>query len=154
MLDENLQHAARLLGIDPNTLPPIVIQERIVDSDNSEEPPVENDDLTDEEYGLLIPFLPAEPKHYGAITNRQVLRALLWAQARARPLTHAPRSCGTSEAVRKRMQRWSEQGVGQALLRSIDGLSLRPNVKSSIKRLAGDLARRGDRIRKVRESLR
>src|SRR5688572_4139018 len=99
MFDETLPDVARLLGIDPSTLPPMVVREQILDYDVGEEPPIEDNDLTDEEYVLLVPFLPAEPKHDTKMSNQQVLRALLWAQARARPLTHAPRAYGTSEAV-------------------------------------------------------
>ena len=154
MLDETLHDVARLLGINPSTLPSPIVREQVVDCDIGEELLIQSIDLTEEEYALLVPFLPAEPKHCAAITNQQVLRALLWAQAKARPLTHAPRAYGTSEAVRKRAERWALLGVGEALLQVIDSLSLRPNIESAIKRLASDLARRGDRIRKAREKLR
>jgi len=150
MLDENLYDVARLLGIDPTTLAPMVIPEPVANSDAGDEPLVENNDLTVDEYALLMPFLPAEPKHGAAISNQLVLRALLWSQVRTRPLTHVPSSYGTAEAVRKRAERWAVLGVGGPLLQAIDGLSLRPDIKSAIKRLASDLVRRGDRIRRAR----
>lgn len=152
MISEQIQTAARLLGICPKTLPQMTGEEQALVPKTSEERPSNDMDLTDDEYLEIAPFLPGEPRQVGAIPNRIIFNALLHLQISARPFTHLPQSFGSREAIRKRIQRWSELQVGEALLQALDGLALRPKINSTIKRCACDLALRGEKIRKSRES--
>ena len=155
MLQENSHDWAVLLGISPATMPPIpAVHESAslivaIDKSTTDAPA-----LADQEFNLLVPFLPPEPKQGFALSNRQVLNALLWAAATGRPLTNLPHSYGTHGSVRKRCERWALLGVGEKLLHAIDGLPLGHTVKAIIKPCAASLERRRVRIEKLRASLR
>lgn len=47
-------------------------------------------DLLVAEFVALAPFLPKEPRQAGAITNKAVFDALLWAQRSGKKLTQLP----------------------------------------------------------------
>jgi len=150
-MSENMNDWALVLGIDPRTLPPPPVSNPAVGSgiiNNKSGPEV----LLEEEFRELTPFLPPEPRSARALTNLQVLNAILWCDSTGRALTHLPISYGNSDAVRKRQERWALAAVGERLLQAMDELPLRPSIKAAIRRCAASMARRGDNIRKARVS--
>ena len=154
MIDDDSNAWALVLGIDPRTLPPMPKPGPIIVEDINENKCSLALELAAGEFRELMPFLPPEPRSAAAITNLQVLNALLWSQLTGRALTNLPGSYGSSEAVRKRAQRWSLAKVGEAILDAIDGLTLRPNMKVAVRKCAAGLAQRGERIKRSRTRVR
>ena len=152
MFDREIAEFAELLGIDPETLPDIqVIPETKVTVANRYEIEAETAALTDEEFELLEPFLPPDPVMEGALRNREVIGALLWAQATGRALTHLPSRYGrSSEAVRKRAERLAIAEVWDRLLGVLDDMQLGEALRAELRSLCTMQARRGLRIRQSR----
>ena len=147
-MDQNteLHAAAALLGIDLATLPSAV-----GDGARAAEPvpsvPDPKADLTDEEALALAPYLPG---------NRgsdpvDVLNALIWAERTRRPLTHLPARFGTSEAVRKRCERWALNGTWAELAEALVGLdALGVKRRAELLTIARREMARGERIKRGR----
>ncbi len=151
MFDLEIRDFALLLGIDPKTLPDIqAVSEAKVTVANRCEMETETATLTDAEYEMLEPFLPPDPIVEGALKNREVIGALLWAQATGRPLTHLPPRYGNSEVVRKRAERLSISGIWDRLLGELDDMQLGEGRRAELRALCMKQARRGERIRRSR----
>lgn len=141
------EQIAEALGIDVNTLPD---PNRVPNRQVAESKSFTNSDLTDEEFEVLRPALPPEPRQRNAISNRMVIDALLWLQATGKRLTQLPERYGTSEAVRKRSERWAVNGAWEQLIVGIGNLELSEPRRTAIKRIGEQEAKRGKRIRKSR----
>lgn len=146
LTDDQIQFAAEALGIDPTTLP----GKHEVQAPKPSPNHLTHEDLTDEEWNTLSPLLPAEPRQRNAISNRQVLDALLWLHETRRAMTQLPERYGTSEAVRKRSERWAVAGVWQELTSALGTLVLPESRIRALRRIGEHEARRGQRIRKSR----
>lgn len=144
--DNHIQLAAEALGLDPSTLP----SKHVIQAPKPSPTHLTHEDLTDEEWNALSTHLPDEPRQRNAISNRQVLNALLWLHETRRAMTQLPERYGTSEAVRKRSERWAVAGVWQDLTLKIDGLELSESRSRALRRIGEQEARRGKRIRKSR----
>ncbi len=152
MLHENLDHIALLLGIDPTTLPSGPFQPRNFPENAVPDGMTEIQDLSDEEFGLLQPHLAPEPRNSEAISNGEVLNALLWCRATRRALTHLPARYGSAEAIRKRAERWAIAGVWDRLGDALAGLDLSERRRAELRRLCDAYGRRGERIRRDRRA--
>jgi transposase len=150
-MTENLILVARYLGIDPRTLPdgeePLGSKLTV---DGRREYEAEEAALTDAEYEMLEPHLPPDPRIEGMLKNKEVLSALIWAQATGRALTHMPSRYGSSEAVRKRAERWAVAGVWDRLSDAIPRLELPQRIRLAMVALSSKYRMRGDRIRNRR----
>lgn len=154
MFDRTTVHFAELLGIDPKTLPDIpAVSETKVTIPEWREMEAETAALTDAEYEMLEPFLPPDPIMEGALKNREVIGALLWAQATGRPLTHLPPRYGNSEVVRKRGERLAISGIWDRLLGELDDMQLGEPRRAELRSLCTTQAKRGERIRRRRGAL-
>jgi len=142
---------ASCLGIDPKTLPdgeaPLGAKLTL---DGRREFEAEEAALTDAEYEMLEPHLPPDPRIEGRLKNREVLSALIWAQSTGRALTHLPSRYVSSEAVRKRAERWAVAGVWDRLSDAIPTLDLSQRRSLALHSLCLSYRRRGDRIRSRR----
>ena len=94
--------------------------------------------------------MPQEPRQAGAIGNKTVLDALLWAARNRKNLTQLPSRYGTAEAVRKRAERWAVAGVWDRVLHALDSADISLVQKEAVRKIARTHARRGDRILKIR----
>lgn len=108
------------------------------------------DDLTDTEFALIASALPPEPRQRGAVSNRQVLNALLWVHRTGKRLTQLPACLGTAEAVRKRAERWATAGVWDRLIAGLGEWKASAIRREAIRRIAEGYAQRGSRIRQGR----
>lgn len=79
---------------------------------------MERGDLTDEEWALIGPLLPAERGRSGrpATDNRRVLDGMLWVMRTGAPWRDLPERYGRWNSVFRRFSRWSEAGLFDALL--------------------------------------
>ena len=79
---------------------------------------MERGELTDDEWELIGPLLPAERGRSGrpAADNRQVLNGILWIMRTGAPWRDLPERYGRWNSVFRRFSRWSEAGVFDALL--------------------------------------
>lgn len=142
--------AAEALGIDAATLPkpdapsPVNIAPATIQKTDG--------DLSLLEAEVIRPLLPPEPRQEGSLPNVAILNGLLWAQRTGRKLTQLPARYGKSDALRKRVERWSVAGVWDRLLSELDHLTLSAGTRAAIRKLALAHARRGERIRKFREA--
>lgn len=152
MSNPEIRDFALRLGIDQKTLPDIqAVSEARVTVANRYEIEAETAALTDVEYEKIEPFLPPDPVMEGALKNREVVGALLWAQATGRALTHLPARYGrSSEAIRKRAERLAIAGVWDRLLGELDDMQLGAGRKAELRSLCMKQARRGQRIRQSR----
>lgn len=150
-MTENLNLVARYLGIDPKTLPdgeaPLEAKLAI---EGRREYEAEETALTDAEYEMLEPHLPPDPRIEGALKNRDVLSALIWAHATGRALTHLPSPYGSSDAVRKRAERWAVARVWDRLSDAIPTLDLSTRRRLALQSVCLAQKRRGARIRDQR----
>lgn len=144
--DNHIQLAAEALGLDPSTLP----SEHDVQPPRPPQEHLSHEDLTDEEWNALSHLLPDEPRQRNAISNRQVIDALLWLHETRRAMTQLPERYGTSEAVRKRSERWAVAGVWQELTSALGTIALPESRLRALRRISEQEARRGKRIRKSR----
>jgi transposase len=151
MVETNIGEFALLLGIDPKTLPdveaPLAAKTTVGGRGEFD---AEEADLTDAEYEMLKPHLPPDPVIEGALQNREVLGALIWAQATGRALTHLPPRYVSSEAVRKRAERWAVAGVWDRLSDAIPTLDLSARRRLTLQSVCLVQRRRGERIRDKR----
>ena len=148
---EQRDEFARVLGVEPWTIP------TADDLQASKPTPLQTDqltskDLSDDEFAILEPALPSEPRQRSAISNRTVIDALLWQHKTGKRMTQLPECYGTSEAVRKRSERWAVSGCWDALIAELDALGLPEARSKALRRIAENEARRGQRIRKKRRS--
>lgn len=97
--------------------------------------------LSDDEWALIAPHLPAEPPQANAMANRAFLDAVLVAVARGAWTDHRNRGA-SSDAVRRRFGRWAQQGVWQRLATA--DLALAPARKAEF----ANLARRAAMLRR------
>ena len=143
--DEDIA-AFAALGINPDTLPlflasepaPLASKDRI-------------NDLSDAEYAILRQHLPPEPHSDGSKSNKNVLDALLWCQVNGgKKMTQIPARYATSEAIRKRAERWCTLGTWDRMLAALDNMDLSETRRSDLRKLAVEQIRRGDRIRAYR----
>jgi hypothetical protein len=103
-------------------------------------------DLSDEEFGILRPYLPREPLQRGCIANKQVLDALIWASRTRRAASQVPVQYGTREAFRKRSERWGVSGVWADVLCALNTLNLTDDRRAELRAIAEREDRRGKRI--------
>jgi transposase len=89
--------------------------------------------LSDSEWDLIAPHLPAEPTQANAMINRAFIDAVLIAMARGAWTDHRKRGA-SSDAVRRRFGRWAHQGVWQRL--AVADLALDPARKAELATLA------------------
>ena len=151
MFDREIAEFAQLLGIDPKTLPEIrAVSEAKLTIPERREMEAETATLTDAEFEMLDPHLPPNRGLEGAMTSREILDALLWAQATGRPLTHLPSTYGNPEIVRKRAERFSIAGIWDRLLGELDDMQLGEGRRAELRSLCMKQARRGQRIRQSR----
>ena len=80
--------------------------------------------LSDEDWGLIAPLLPAEGPQANTMPNRQFLDAVLAAMRRGGAWTSRHTPAAEIEAVRRRFGRWAHQGVFQRLAAALPGLAL------------------------------
>lgn len=154
MLNENMISAALILGIDPATLPnrdnrrstcaETATRERLVAA---------HEDLTDEEFGLIQPHLPPEPRSAESIPNRKVVNGLLWSRSERHALTRVPARYGSAEAIRKRAERWAIAGVWDRLDSGLADLDLAEHRRAELRRLCVAYRRKGERIRNDRRAV-
>lgn len=150
---EEALDAFKALGIAPKTLPHCVERaEPVCEPD----PPERNySELSDDEAEVIIPFLPAESRQSGSVSNRVVIDALLWVRQSGKKLTHLPARFGvTPEAVRKRRERWSLAGAWDRLLDQLETLQLSEPRRVQLRAICIEQVRRGARIRRERSSAR
>lgn len=79
-------------------------------------------ELTDEEYGLLKPLLPAErPNRKGRpwMPHRQVLNGIFWILRTGAPWRDMPERYGKWQTVYDRFSRWRREGLVQRLLQTL-----------------------------------
>lgn len=151
-MSENLNLAARYLGIDPGTLAPL----KLAKSERRRESVTVNcsasdSDLSDAEFEMLRAFFPPEPFGENALPNSVVLNALLWSRRASRKLTQLPaRYGGSPDAVRKRCQRWAVARIWERVLSELESVQLGESRRAELRSLCLVQARRGERIRRSR----
>lgn len=150
MYDKKLILVADLLGVNVSTLPSGEFEGRVRRGEVLQEVIGDNGDLSDEEFAVVEPLLAAEPKSADAISNRNVLNALLWQRSQNRPFTHIPPRYGSAEAIRKRMERFAVSGVWDRLGDALADLQLTDLRRAALQKLCVAQGRRGDRIRNSR----
>jgi transposase len=155
MLQKNISEIARALGIDPKTLPAAASLSGVINALESRSDIIfEETDLTDDEYDVMAPHLPPDPRGEGNLSNRTVLDALIWVQARGRALTHLPDKYGKSDSIRKRGERWAVSRVWNNLFDALADLNLPERRRVELRRLCLAYIGRGERIRRGRLRLR
>ena len=80
--------------------------------------------LTDEEYALIEPLLPAED-HGGQrgrpfLPHRAVLEAIFWIHRTGAPWRDLPEEFGNCSTVYERFRRWREQGLFAKILAALE----------------------------------
>ncbi len=80
-------------------------------------------ELTDEEFELLLPLLPAErpnkPGHPYR-SHRQVLNGMFWILRTGAPWRDLPPRYGPWNTVYDRFRRWKKQGLWQQILDALE----------------------------------
>ena len=90
--------------------------------------------LTDAEWAILAPLLPAEPPQAEALDNRAVLDKVIWVIAKGRRWTALATA---HEAVRRKFGRWAHAGVWQQLYADAAGIgALHPQRLLRLQRIA------------------
>jgi transposase len=147
---EEALDAFKALGIAPKTLPHCVERaEPVYEPD----PPERNySELSDEEAEVIMPFLPAESRQSGSVSNRVVIDALLWVRQSGKRFTQLPAVFGSPDSVRKRAQRWAIAHVWDGLLAQLETLQLSEPRRAQLRAICIEQAKRGDRIRRERAS--
>jgi transposase len=79
------------------------------------------DELSEVEWALVAPFLPAERGRVGRPShdNRRVLNGILWVVRSGARWIDVPERYGRWNSVYRRFRRWSQAGVFQALLETL-----------------------------------
>lgn len=129
------------LGIDPATVPwPTGNGEQ---KRSEVEPPTNSEQvrLSDTEWKLVAPFLPAEAPQAKTMSTRDFLEAVLAAMRRGGAWVSRSTPAAEVEAVRRRFGRWAHQGVFQGLAEALPSLALSPESKRLLA-LAGERAAR------------
>ena len=149
---KNYDSFARILGLDPSTLP---VPDDAPPIDlvpcNGNSLHLKHQDLSDVEFDNIAPILPSEPRILGAMSNRTFIDALLWCQSSGRALTELPERYGKShDAVRKKAQRWAVAGAWDRIVCHLDDVSLSERRRAELRRLGGCYAKRGELIRRDR----
>lgn len=152
MLENDRVMVAQLLGINPATLPswdaPISEPAEKITQEGAM---ASHADLTDEEFSLLLPHLPPEPRREGAVSNRNVLDGLLWSRAARRALTNMPGKYSSSpDLIRKRAERWAINGAWDNLRSALPALDLSERRNTELNSLCLAYGKRGERIRRDR----
>jgi transposase len=136
--------AAIRMGMPASTLP------SYVDEELCQAAAAYIGDLYDEEFALLQPSFPPEPRQHHYTTNRRVLDALIWLHRSGRRQTQLPECYGSLDTIRKRNERWAVAGVYDGLLRVLPTLGLSDERASELSMIATQEGKRGERIRSFR----
>lgn len=142
--------AALALGIDPMLVPERDAPSRSVSDVVTSRVPDPQADLTEKEALEVAKVLPPEPRIACAISNIQVVNALIWIERTGRPLTHLPERFGSYEAVRKRAERWAVAGVWDVFSNKLNGLEVASERRFELGSIASKQIARGKRIRRSR----
>ena len=90
--------------------------------------------LNDTEWALIKPHVPADAAQAKAMSNRELIEAVLWALAGRKAGRRSPeiaaRPCG------KRSARWAHAGFWQRLYESVRGQGLAPAREAQLGRIA------------------
>lgn len=81
------------------------------------------DELTEAEWALIAPLLPAERGRIGRPShdNRRVLNGILWTVRSGARWVDVPERYGRWNSIYRRFRRWSQTGVFEALLETLAG---------------------------------
>ena len=93
------------LGITLDTLPACALETDVETDTSAHAGRDDRSDLSEAEFELLRPVLPAEPSCQTALSNKTVVDALVWCLQTGRRMTQLPARYGSAEAVRKRAER-------------------------------------------------
>ena len=138
---ELLAAACAALGVDFSTLPRS-LREPTSQVANAL-PPAIPLALSDEEWGILVEHLPAEPAQADALGNRAFVDAVLWTVIKGKSWTHLGQI--SHEAVRRKFGRWANDGIWQHLYEAVVVQSeLCPERLAQLQRIA----ERAERLRK------
>ena len=121
------------LGIAMETLPRHL---RAPAADDAAQPRAEDIPLalTDAEWAILSPLLPAEPPQAEALDNRAVLDKVIWVIAKGRRWSALN---AAHEAVRRKFGRWAHAGIWQQLHADADAAgALHPQRRLHLQRIA------------------
>lgn len=121
------------LGIAVDTLPRHL---RAPVADDAARPRAEDISLalTDTEWAILAPLLPAEPPQAEALSQRAVLDKVIWVIAKGRRWTALD---AAHEAVRRKFGRWAHAGVWQQLYAGAETAgALHPQRRLHLQRIA------------------
>lgn len=151
--------ALRALGIDPSTV--VWPDSTLIESCNEEAAAADQEPrLSDAEWQVIAPFLPAEPPQARAMSNRNFLDEVVRAMQRCGTWTTRQKSAQESDAVRRRFGRWAHLEIFQALAEELPRLDLPQALKSaltlavqraeSLRRRSAGRARRSGRRPSVR----
>jgi transposase len=80
-------------------------------------------DLTDEEWAVIAPLLPAERGRANrpALDNRPFVNGILWIASTGAPWRELPARYGKWNSVYQRFRRWSMAGVWGGVVRKLTG---------------------------------
>lgn len=143
--------AMKSLGINPALVPFVVPSQSRDFTGDPEMHDAGSDDLTDDEFATLVTALPSEPRQRGAVSNRQILNALLWVHRSGKRLTQLPARYGTPEAIRKRAERWALSKVWERVSSNLANWNGSPIRGEAFRQIAETQTRRGRRIRLERQ---
>jgi transposase len=139
-LEARRRAAALGLGLDPSNISWPQLREEHA---TSEPIPAELGGLhlSDEEWRVLAPLLPAEAPQAKTMNNREFVEAVLDAMRRGGAWVSRQTPAAEIEAVRRRFGRWSHQGVFQNIASALPHLGLSSETVRLLE-LAGGRARR------------
>jgi hypothetical protein len=121
----------RALGIDPATV--VWPDSALIESCDEEAAAADQEvRLSDAEWHVIAPFLPAEPPQARAMSNRNFLDEVVRAMQRCGTWTTRQKSAQESDAVRRRFGRWAHLGVFQVLEEQLPSLDLPGKLKSAL----------------------
>jgi len=120
--------ASAALGIDPACV--VWPAARTRDTGREDTPETQQcGALSDAEWAVIAPLLPAESPQAGTMPNRDFVNEVVSAMQRGGTWTTRDKSLAEADAVRRRFGRWAHRGVFQALAVELDGLALSPERK-------------------------
>jgi transposase len=120
--------AMRALGMDPAVIVPAGPPVEDSAADAGAEPAA----LSDSEWRLILPHLPAEAPQLNTMLNRTFIDAVLGVVRGGRRWTDLE----ASEPVRRRFARWAHAGIWQDLAAALAPSSISEKLKSDFLRLA------------------
>lgn len=84
-------------------------------------PPHRRGNLTEGQWKLLLPLLPAQKPETGRPSNdhRKTINGILWILRTGAPWRDLPSRYGSWETVAGRFYRWSKTGLWQKILQSL-----------------------------------